>query len=144
MSYRKKQTESALVRAISQVLVRDISDPRIVGMVSVTRVDMSPDKRRAKVYVSIIPEQYTSKTFHGLRHAASHIYSKLCHVVAMRSVPRLEFCLDETLKKQAAVFEAISLGIEREDLANRHQGGEEVGASGLSGQDQDDMEGLSS
>lgn len=118
MSHRKEQVQSTLKRAISQVLARQISDPRIVGMISITQIDISPDLRNAKVYVSVLPEKYQQRSVHGLRHAASHIYSLVCKVVALRIVPKLDFRLDESLKKQDAVFEDIRRGIELEQKTN--------------------------
>ncbi len=112
MGFRKQQVESTLKRSISTVLTRDISDPRITGMVSVTRVDVSPDLHTALVFVSISPDKYEKRTIQGLRHASGYVYSLVRKSLRMRTVPHLEFRLDETLKKQAAVFEAIQRGLE--------------------------------
>lgn len=114
MSIRKQQVESTLKRAISTVLTRHLSDPRIEGLISVTRVSVSPDLREAYVYVSIAPAKNQSKAIHGLRHASRHIHSLVSKLVALNTVPRLDFRLDETLKKQADVFQAIQRGIQRE------------------------------
>ena len=114
MSHRKQQIEATLMRVVSGVLTRRLSDPRVSGMVSVTRVDVSPDCRDAIVYVSVIPEKYQQRTIHGLQHAAGYISSLVRKEIVMRSAPRLRFRLDESLKKQAAVFEAIESGLARE------------------------------
>lgn len=113
MSRRLEQVESTLTRVISQVLQRQVSDPRIIGLVSITRVKVSPDMKEACVYVSVMPREYESKTLHGLTHAAGHIHGLVRKLVAMRQVPRLEFRLDESLKKQAAVEQAIRDGLQR-------------------------------
>ncbi len=107
MSHRIEQAESTLRRVISQVLARRVSDPRIVGMVSVTRVEISPDRRNAGVFVSILPEQYEKRTMSGLMNAAIHIQNLVREEVAMRIVPHLSFHLDRSLKKQAEIFGAI-------------------------------------
>ena len=117
MSYRKQQVESTLKRVVSQILIRRLSDPRITGMVSITRVDVSPDKHNATVYVSVIPEKYQHRSLSGLRHATGHIHSLVKSAVAMRIVPRLRFELDESLKKQADIFEAIDRGLEQDEAA---------------------------
>ncbi len=110
MSHRIAQIESALRRAISQVLAQKLSDPRIAGLVSVTRVTVSPDLHEAFVYVSVLPARNQSRTIYGLRHAASHIYSKVCELVEMKRVPHLDFRADPTLKKEARVYRAIHRG----------------------------------
>lgn len=117
MSHRSQQVESTLKRVISRVLTRKLSDPRIVGMVSVTHVDVSPDARHALVYVSVLPDKYQQRALHGLRHAAGRIRAWVCKEVAMRVVPRLEFRLDDSLKKQAAVLDDIQKGINQDRVA---------------------------
>ena len=113
MSHRIAQFEATLKKAISQVLQRDMADPRIDGMVSITRVKISSDLRDATIHVSILPEDKQSKNIHGLRHAAGHIRTLVFKLMATRTVPRLEFVLDDSLKKQAAVMEAIHRGLEK-------------------------------
>ena len=116
MSYKKQQVESTLKKAISDVVSRRLSDPRIVGLVSVTRVDVSPDGLNAKVYISVLPEKHSSKSLHGLRHAAGRIYLLMRKSVSMRKVPRLTFHLDETLKREATVLDAIHRGIDQDGV----------------------------
>lgn len=111
MSKRTEQIESVLLRSISKVLTRQISDPRIVGMISVTRVDVSPDLHDAYVYVSILPDRYEKRTIQGLKHASGYIHSLVRKDVAMRAVPRMDFRLDSTLKKSAVIFDAIRRGL---------------------------------
>lgn len=113
MSRRIPQIESTLKRAISQVLHRQMSDPRIAGLVSITQIKVSPDMREAFVYVSVLPEKYEKKTISGLRHATRHIHALTSKLVALRTVPHLDFRLDESLKRQAAVHEAIQKGLRR-------------------------------
>lgn len=115
MTHRLPQIESTLQRAIAQVLQRQVSDPRIAGMVSITRVKVSPDLRDARVFVSVLPENLAPRSIHGLRDAARHIHAHVKKLVALRVVPHLDFRLDESLKKEAAVLDAINQGIKRTD-----------------------------
>ncbi|MCX5659006.1 MAG: 30S ribosome-binding factor RbfA [Planctomycetota bacterium] len=115
MSIRKAQIESALRRAVSEVLSRHgAADPRIVGLVSVTRIDVSPDLHQAQVYVSVIPERHQKRTIAGLRAATRFIQGQVSKAMTMKTMPHLEFRLDETLKKEAEVFDAIRRGVHRE------------------------------
>jgi ribosome-binding factor A len=115
MSHRIAQVESTLKRAICQVLQRQISDPRIDGLVSVTKIKVTPDMRTAFVHVSILPKEKQSKAIHGLQHASRHIQKLASRHITMRTMPHLEFRIDENLKKQAAVMDAIRQGLERTD-----------------------------
>ncbi|MEM7681036.1 MAG: 30S ribosome-binding factor RbfA [Planctomycetota bacterium] len=124
MSHRRLQIESLLRKNIAQVLQRGLSDPRIQGMVSVTSVDVSPDMRQAIVRVSVLPDKHEAVTLQGLRDAASHIHGKLKKLVALRTVPHLDFRLDPTLKRESAVLDAINQAMERSgadaDLDSAH------------------------
>ena len=113
MSQRQKQVEELLQRAVAGVLQRGLADPRIKGMVSVTKVDVSPDLKNAKVLVSVLPEKHESATMHGLQDATRHIQQQVKKAVALRVVPHLRFAIDHDLKKQAAVLAAIDEGMKR-------------------------------
>ncbi|HAI13455.1 MAG TPA: 30S ribosome-binding factor RbfA [Phycisphaerales bacterium] len=114
MTHRKEQFESTLKRAISTMLQRDLSDPRIRGMVSVTHVAVTKDMREATIKVSVIPAEYEKLTLHGLNSAAKHIHGKLFKQMDVRRLPFLKFVLDPTLKKQAEVYAAIQEGLAKE------------------------------
>jgi ribosome-binding factor A len=111
MSHRPEQLNSALHRAVQSVIARGLNDPRITGLISVTKVEMSQDKRTAAVFVSVLPAERTSAVLHGLRSAAAHIRSKIGDAIDMRRLPTLEFEIDDSLKKQAALIAAIQRGI---------------------------------
>lgn len=115
MTIRQNQVGAQLKRTISQVFQRKLSDPRIRGLVSVTKVDVSPDLRQACVYISVVPTEYERRTMAGLEHARGHIYKLVRQSMVIKTVPQLSFKLDVSLKKQAAVFAAINQGIEREE-----------------------------
>ena len=110
---RKLQVESLIQRETARVLQRGLADPRIKGMVSITRVECSIDLKTAKVLISVTPERHEELTMHGLRDATRFIQNKVKEKVALRVVPHLRFVIDESLKKQAAVLEAIQAGMAR-------------------------------
>jgi ribosome-binding factor A len=107
MTRRLEQVESTLQRAIALVLQREVSDPRIRGMVSITRVKVSPDLADAQVFVSIMPARYEGCTMSGLHRATGRIRRMTHDQVALKTMPRLRFELDQSLKNQARVFQAL-------------------------------------
>lgn len=107
MSHRIAQVEATLKKAIAEVLQRDMADPRIDAFISITKVSISPDMANATISVSIMPEEKQSKNIHGLQHATRHIRSLVLKKMATRTVPRFRFVLDQSLKKEAAVHDAI-------------------------------------
>ena len=83
-------------------------DPRASGLISVLRVDLSPEMANAMVFVSIYPEERSELTMHALRHAARHIRHQAAELIDIRKMPIIEFRLDRTLKHQAEVFGALA------------------------------------
>ena len=114
MNIRQQQIESTLMRAISRIIATRLSDPRIAGLVSVTRVRFDMARREATVYVSVLPQKYERRAIQGLEHAAGRIQSLLGKEVTLRSVPQVVFALDQTLKKQDELYRAIDRGLARE------------------------------
>ena len=113
MSHRLAQVASLLRRSISEVLQRGLADPRISGLTSITRIEVTPDMSQAFIYISVLPEEHGATSVAGLNHAAKHIHDLVRHKVTLKHVPKLHFRLDEMLKKQAEVLAAIREAEER-------------------------------
>lgn len=111
MSSHLEQVESLIMKAVQGVLTRGLSDPRVRGLISVTKVKVSPDLANADVWISVLPEKHANLTHRALQHASSHIRSAVSGKVALRKMPRISFLLDESLKKQAAIHSAINQAI---------------------------------
>jgi len=89
-------------------LIRDIRDPRLASIVSITRVDTSPDLEKAVVHVSVLgtdDEKHDSVV--ALSHAAPFLRRELLGRVRVRKVPALNFLLDETIEEAAHVLELM-------------------------------------
>jgi ribosome-binding factor A len=79
---------------LAELLVRAVKDPR-VGFATVTRVDLSPDFRHAKVFVSVLGSPEDQKgTLEGLSSAAGFLRHEIGHRLALRHSPELAFVLD--------------------------------------------------
>ncbi len=98
------------------MIQRELDDPRIQGMPSITRVKVAEDLSTADVYVTIMgtPGQQ-SAAINALRHSAGMMRSKLTHVVSMRTIPLLRFHIDEELKKELEMLTLL------EKLSREHQ-----------------------
>ena len=87
--------------------VPKLKDPRI-GFVTVTRVEVSPDLRRATVFYSVLGEDRDHRrTRAGLRSATPHLRSVLGHQVRMKFTPDLEFEEDVGLAQVERVTELL-------------------------------------
>ena len=109
MSRRIDRVNVVLQQAISSVLAEDLRDPRLGGMVSVMRVDVSPDLGSARVYVSVLgDEDAKTGSMKALRSAAGFIHRRLRHRVTLKSIPAVEFRLDESIEAGSDVLSLIS------------------------------------
>lgn len=108
MTRRAEQIASLLRPAVQDVLARGFQDPRIRGLITITKITVSPDLKAATIMISVLPAERQELTLHGLRAAARHIRHEISERVDLRYTPDLHFKLDGSLKKQAGVFEALS------------------------------------
>lgn len=105
---RQLKIASQLRRLIATVLLRDVADPRIDGLVSVTRVEVTKDLHDARVFVSVLGSSRPPATvLEGIKSAGRHIQAEAAESLAMRFAPRLSFHLDVSLKKQAEILKLI-------------------------------------
>jgi len=96
-SRRPQRLALQIQHEISTMLFRDVKDRRI-GMVTVTGVDMSPDLRYARVFVSCMgTAEEKAATMEALRHAAGWIRRELGQRIRMKFLPEVEFRTDDSL-----------------------------------------------
>ncbi len=108
MAHRRERFASTLRNVVAKLMQTELSDPRIRGLVSISRVEVSPDLRLAKIYISVLGskgEQKSSLT--GLRHSAGHLQSLLKKHLEFRVCPKLDFRLDDELKESMATMALI-------------------------------------
>jgi ribosome-binding factor A len=108
VSRRTEQLGASLRREVQAVIDRGLQDPRIGGLITVTGVRVTPDRRHARVDVSVYPAEKQELTMHGLRSAAAHIRREVGDRIRTRQMPEIDFHLDESLKKQASVIAALA------------------------------------
>jgi ribosome-binding factor A len=108
-SIRQKKVQAQIQRIVAHVLQKDVADPRVDGLISVTRVDVTPDLREARVFLSVLGGKRTPETvIEGIKSAGRHIQAEVADGLALRYAPRLSFELDQMLKKQAEILKVIS------------------------------------
>jgi ribosome-binding factor A len=108
MSRRTEMLGSTIQRELAAMILRDLQDPRITGLPSITRVKVSPDLSIADVYVTIMgTEGHQQAALNALKHSAGLMRTKLTKILSIRVAPFLKFHLDESLKKELEVLEAI-------------------------------------
>ncbi len=88
--------------------MRELNDPRLTGMPSITRVKVSPDLSVADVYITVMgTEGQQTAALNALKHSAGLMRGKLTKAMTLRVAPFLKFHLDENLKKEMAVLDLL-------------------------------------
>ena len=99
MSRRIDRVNELLRLEISQVLARQIKDPRLSGVITITEVRTTPDLRNALVLLSVMGDQETKKSaLAGIESAAKFLRRELRGRLTLRYVPFLRFVLDDSLE----------------------------------------------
>jgi ribosome-binding factor A len=104
---------STIQRELAETIQRDLTDPRLTGLPSITRVKVAPDLSTADVFITVMgtPGQQTA-ALHALQHSAGLMRAKLTRALSLRVAPYLRFQIDEQLKKEMAVLDLIRLANE--------------------------------
>jgi ribosome-binding factor A len=94
---------------IATFLANDAKDPRIMGLVTVTAVDVTRDLRHAKVFVSVLgSDTQRAATFEGLSNVASHLRGRVGRALRLRVAPEIEFRNDESVAHAAHIEQLLA------------------------------------
>ncbi len=122
-SNKNLQVNEIVLRELSQIIREDVKDPRIAPMTSVVSVEVAPDLKTAKVYISVLgDEEAGEKTLKGLKSSAGFIRGKLAHTVNLRHTPELTFLLDQSIAYGVRMSHLID---EVSDEDRRHEAARE-------------------
>ncbi|HUB09064.1 MAG TPA: 30S ribosome-binding factor RbfA [Myxococcales bacterium] len=96
---RPARVAEEVQRELSSILVRGLKDPRIVGLVTITGVKLSPDLREGVVYYSVFgTEAERTSTQEGLQAAAGFLRREIGHRLKLRVAPNLRFAFDTSIE----------------------------------------------
>jgi ribosome-binding factor A len=106
---RTDRLNSLLKEVISEVIRKEVRNPHVTELVTVTRVQISKDLRHAKVFISVIgSEQDKIGTIEALNSAAGFIAVQSSQKVVMRYFPELKFKLDDSVEKHMRIEELLN------------------------------------
>ncbi len=113
MTRRTRQVGELLKEELSDIIRREVKDPRI-GFMSITEVDVTQDLRQARVFISVLHEEERAGTMDALESAALFIRHHLKPRLRMRQIPMLEFRADRSMAYAQHISETLRQ-IERQD-----------------------------
>ncbi len=116
MTRRIERVNHLIRQEISQLLQRQVKDPRLDSFVTITEVSTSPDLRSAKVFVSCIgSEEKKEETLRVLTAASGFFRGELAKRLRLRHVPELDFQWDDSIERGAHILELIDRVSEAEN-----------------------------
>jgi ribosome-binding factor A len=114
-SRRIARLNDAFREEISNLLLRQVKDPRLTGFITITRVEVSADLSHARVYVSVLGgEEDREEALRGLERAASFLRREIGHRLALRRAPELSFRRDDSMEQGAHVLDLLNEVAEQE------------------------------
>ena len=107
-SIKNTRVNAEVHKELAQIIRGEIKDPRIHPMTSVTSVEVAPDLKTSKAYISVLGDEEAKKnTIAGLRSAEGYIRRQLAKTVNLRNTPEIRFILDESIEYGVSMSKLI-------------------------------------
>ena len=107
-SIKNTRINMEVQRELSEIIRGEVKDPRIHPMTTVVSVDVTPDLKYCKAYISVLGEEESAKaTIQGLKSAEGYIRRELARRVNLRNTPEIKFILDQSIEYGVAMSHLI-------------------------------------
>ena len=98
-SIKNTRVNAEVQRELSNILRAGIKDPRVAPMTSVVAVEVAPDLKTCKAYISVLgDEKDQQETIRGLQSAEGYIRRELARTINMRNTPEIRFIVDQSIE----------------------------------------------
>lgn len=98
-SIKNTRVNGEVLRELSNIIRGEIKDPRINPLTSVVAVEVAPDLKTCRAYISVLGDEQSQKdTLAGLKSAEGFIRSKLAKSINLRNTPQIRFILDQSIE----------------------------------------------
>ena len=115
---RTVRIEGEFKRALGEIFLTDLKDPRLSRMMGVTRVDVTQDLKYAKIYVSVLDKSQEKDVLKGLKSAGGFLRRELGSALGLRYTPELIFEADDSIAYGAHILEVMH-DVEKADAQRR-------------------------
>lgn len=107
--YRIEKVQELIRREITQIIQKELKDPRIQGFINVNEVKISRDLKIAQTYISIfgIEDKKVDEVFKGLINASGFIKYKLSKILRLRVIPDINFVQDRSVEKGIKIINRL-------------------------------------
>lgn len=104
---RMNKVNEEIKKEISSIISNEVKNPHLTGLISVTKVNTSPDLKYARVYVSMINEKDRKENLRILKQASGYIRSSLAKSLNLRYTPELVFEFDDSIEYGSRIDEIL-------------------------------------
>ena len=124
-SIKNTRINGEVKRELSNIIRGEIKDPRINPRTSVVEVEVAPDLKTAKAYISVLGDEQSQKdTLAGLKSAEGYIRRALARTINLRNTPEIRFVMDQSIEYGVNMSKLI------DDVNRKEHEGEENDQSG--------------
>lgn len=124
-SIKNTRINSEVQRELSEIISRELKDPRILPMTTVVAVEVTPDLKFCKAYISVLGSEEAGKeTIKGLKSAMGFIRTQLARRVNLRNTPEITFVLDQSIEygvNMTRLINEVTSGLSDEEKAEESQ-----------------------
>ncbi|HCL01674.1 MAG TPA: 30S ribosome-binding factor RbfA [Lachnoclostridium phytofermentans] len=108
-SIKNTRINQEVQKELSMLISRELKDPRINSMTSIVAVEVAPDLKTAKVYISVLGDEQSQKnTLAGLKSAAPFLRGQLARGINLRNTPELVFVVDQSIEYGVSMSKLIN------------------------------------
>lgn len=119
-SIKNTRVNGEVQRELSRVISREIKDPRIHPMTSVVAVEVAPDLKTCKAYISVLGDEKSQQdTLAGLKSAVGYIRRELARTINLRNTPEIRFVLDQSIEygvNMSKLIDDVTSGLSEDDV----------------------------
>ena len=109
MSRRIERVNHLIRQQISELLLLEVKDPRLGGMISITEVETTPDLKYAKIFISCMgTDEEKKEALNTLNSASGFLHKELSKRIELRHIPYLDFRWDDSIEKGAHIIDLMN------------------------------------
>ena len=121
-SVKNTRINGEVQRVLAEIIRGGIKDPRIAPMTSVVGVEVAPDLKTCKAWVSVLGDEKAQKdTLEGLRSAEGYIRGQLARTINLRNTPQITFIMDQSIAYGVNMSKLIDEVVERDESAEKNE-----------------------
>ena len=113
---RTDRIEEEIKKVVSKLIDQELKDPRLTGLISVTKVEVTKDLKYCKIFVSMLASKDEAAAMEALKSSAGYVRREVGANVRMFATPEIKFELDNSMEYGAHIQNIINeLGIKQDD-----------------------------